>query len=233
MEVFLIPVGRDRYQLYCEVPDEPAEVDDHHAAVRGRRERLKRWFRHVLLEAEREGRRSPDEGQEPGSDKRWHQRVKRSALRRVAEAIAEQRLLWHMRRQSQATAVFPADITPGEALVIVNDHMQHDFERHRYWLVVDTILFVLSGALAIIPGPNVVAYYFAFRMVGHYLSMRGARQALKRVQWETRPSPPLAELRYAIDLEPSVREARVTDIAAELRLERLATFFNRTAVPSA
>jgi hypothetical protein len=92
---------------------------------------------------------------------------------------------------------------------------------------------VISGVLAIVPGPNLIAYYFAFRMVGHYLSMRGARQALHRVQWETRASGPLAELRQAIDLEPAAREARVSDIAARLHLERLATFFRQTAVPSA
>jgi len=34
-------------------------------------------------------------------------------------------------------------------------------------------------------------------------------------------------------LEPEVREARVSDIAERLRLERLVTFFDRLAVPSA
>ena len=30
MEVFLVPVGPDRYELYCEVPDEPNETHDAH-----------------------------------------------------------------------------------------------------------------------------------------------------------------------------------------------------------
>ena len=35
----------------------------------------------------------------------------------------------------------------------------------------------MSGLLFLVPGPNVIAYYFAFRMVGHYFSLRGARKA--------------------------------------------------------
>jgi hypothetical protein len=232
MDVFLIPVGPERYQLYCEVPDEPAEADHDHSHA-SRRERVKRWFKEVLREAEREGRRAPEEVHASADGRRWHQRLKRRVLCSIAEAIAEQRLLWHMRRQTRATAVFPSDIMPAHALTVVNDSMRQDYERHRFWLVVDSILFVASGVLAVIPGPNLVAYYFAFRMVGHYLSMRGARQALHVVRWDTRPSMPLAELRQAIHLEPDAREARVTDIAARLQLERLATFFRRTAIPSA
>ena len=78
-----------------------------------------------------------------------------------------------------------------------------------------------------------MAYYLAFRVVGHYLSMRGARQGLDCVEWDLRPSDPLAELRGLVALEPEVREARVCEIAERLRLERLVTFFDRSAVPSA
>jgi hypothetical protein len=63
--------------------------------------------------------------------------------------------------------------------------------------------------------------------------MRGARQALDTVRWTTSASTPLAELRRAMTLDPEAREARVSAIASELQLERLASFFRRTAVPSA
>jgi hypothetical protein len=63
--------------------------------------------------------------------------------------------------------------------------------------------------------------------------MRGARQGLDGVRWDLRPSDALAELRPLITLEPQMREARVVAIAERLRLERLVTFFDRLAVPSA
>ena len=83
--------------------------------------------------------------------------------------------------------------------------------------------------LFFVPGPNVVAYYFAFRLVGHYLSMRGARQGLSGVTWRNEGSAPLAELRRAIALEPAARDQRVQDVAGRLKLEHLASFFARTA----
>jgi hypothetical protein len=65
--------------------------------------------------------------------------------------------------------------------------------------------------------------------VGHYLSLRGARQGLNVVTWTSVGSEPLAELRRAIALEPELRERLVHDVAARLRLEHLARFFERTA----
>lgn len=232
MEVFLIPVGGDRYELYCEVPD-----DDPDAAAeppRGVLRRLVHSFRQAIAEAERERRRTPREAHlDDDRGHNWYQRIKRATLRKIAEGIAEQRLLWHMRRQHQAVVVHPDDLPGERALDIVKAAMQADYDKHRRWLAIDGTLFVLSGLLMLVPGPNVLAYYLAFRLVGHYLSMRGATQALQVVAWETRPSEPLAELRHAIALAPEVREARVSEIAAQLHLERLTTFFQRTAVPSA
>ena len=63
--------------------------------------------------------------------------------------------------------------------------------------------------------------------------MRGAKQALDSVQWTTSASTPLIELRRAITMDPEAREERVSAIASELQLERLASFFRRTAIPSA
>jgi hypothetical protein len=82
----------------------------------------------------------------------------------------------------------------------------------------------------LVPGPNVVAYYFAFRVVGHWLSMRGATQGLHCVQWTGRPCPPLTELRDVALLEAHARDERVHDVARRLRLPHLSAFFERVAV---
>jgi hypothetical protein len=96
MEVFLIPVGSDRYELYCEVPDE--EPVDAPEVRRGFFKRLLHRFRDALAEAERERHRAHQPSHDDTHEITWYQRVKRATLRRVAETIAEQRLLWHLRR---------------------------------------------------------------------------------------------------------------------------------------
>ena len=148
----------------------------------------------------------------------------------VAERVAEQRLLWNLRRESSVVAAYPQDLTYDQALTLIRRTLQRDYERHRAWLVVDSLLLIAVGVLALLPGPNIVAYYVAFRVMGHWLSMRGAWQGLHRITWTGRPCEPLAELREVASLDSGAREARVHDIAARLRLRHLSTFFERVAV---
>ena len=102
-------------------------------------------------------------------------------MRWVAEAVAEQRLLWHLRRQTSATLFFPDDMSePAAVDCICAASSRAISTSHRRWLIIDSLWFVASGVLFFVPGPNVVAYYFAFRLVGHYLSWRGAQQGLER-----------------------------------------------------
>jgi hypothetical protein len=79
----------------------------------------------------------------------------------------------------------------------------------------------------LVPGPNVLAYYFAFRFVGHFLSMRGARHGLDRTDWRFCPSDELKDIRPLTDAEAPDRQARLRAIAARLRLDHLASFVER------
>jgi hypothetical protein len=240
MDVYLVPVGAERHELYCEVPDEPDVDEPEETApprgfygipivrtVFGFFRRLRVRFREMLAEAERERRQSRPTPVEGG----WLSRIKARSMRWVAESIAEQRLLWHLRQQIDACLIYPDDRAETAALEMMRGSLRRDFDKHRFWLTIDALLLVASGVLALVPGPNVLAYYFAFRVVGHYLSLRGAKQGLSGVRWKTEASEALSELRRAIDLAPDARERRVHELAHRLRLEHLASFFERTAVP--
>ena len=224
MEVFLIPVGLGRHELYCEVSDDA----DEQAPVQptGRMDRMRLKLRNMIADAEAEsaggGADEPDRG--------WSHRARRRMLRWVAEKIAEQRLLWHLRRQSSATLVFPEDMNDGDAVRILRETLERDLRVHRRWLVLDSFILIVSTALVLVPGPNFLAYYFLFRVVGHYLSMRGARQGLLRIRWQTRASAALSDLRRAVTLDPTAREQHVQHVASQLQLQHLAQFFERTAV---
>jgi hypothetical protein len=225
MDVYLVPIGQDRYELYCEVPDEPEPEPEDEPA--GFFTRMKQRFRAMLAEAERERRRSHADQPPAGT----FGRIKARTLRYVAESIAEQRLLWHLRRQTAACLFFPDDLEVHRAIKLLRRQVGRDFEKHRFWLIVDSLGFIASGVLFFLPGPNLVAYYFAFRIVGHYLSLRGARQGLDVVQWTSEGSAPLAELRRAINLDADERDRSVQGVADALKLEHLVKFFERMAIP--
>jgi hypothetical protein len=224
MDVYLVPVGPQRYELYCEIPDEPADVTD--GPPRGYLRRLIHRFREMIAEAERERRHgAPADG-----SRGWFGRVRARMLRWVAESIAEQRLLWHLRKQTAACLHFPDDLQQEQAVAVLRQQLTQDFDKHRFWMAIDAVGFVGSGLLMLLPGPNLIAYYFAFRLVGHYFSLRGARQGLNGIAWRHEASAPLTELRRVLLLAPGAREPRVHAVAQSLRLEHLVSFFERSAV---
>ena len=229
MKVYLVPLGGDRYELYCEIAD-GSDPDDGDAPGF-----LKRWyadFRRTLRAAE-VGRRRVRPSSDTSLGRRWLRAARDRTIRWMAESIAEQRLLWHLRRQTEVVLAYPPDLDDGAAMNITRRALQRDADRHRFWLVFDAVGLIVSALFMIVPGPNLLAYYFTFRVVGHYFSRRGARQGLDRVIWHTETCAPLVDLRQALVLDPSQRGRLVREIAVRLELEHLAAFFERTATRSA
>jgi hypothetical protein len=228
MEVFVIPIGRDRYELYCETTGEPEgeEAGPAPTTIVGK---LRHRFT-VMLRAAEDRQRS---GAQPVQAEGFLGRVQDRIVAWVAERIVEQRLLWNLRRQTAVQAAHPSDMSFEQVMTLIRRMLQRDYERHRRWLVIDSVGLIGSAILMPVPGPNIIAYYFAFRVVGHWLSTRGAIQGRDRIVWTGRACPPLSELRDADTLEPTVRDARIHDVAARLRLQHLSTFFERVAIPHA
>ncbi|MEO8070931.1 MAG: hypothetical protein ABI652_05985 [Acidobacteriota bacterium] len=167
-------------------------------------------------EAEQRGVTSPDHLKKS--------RIRRAITRRLAETVAEQRLLWHLRRQPSARLIYADDLTPATACAASRALLVADRDRHRRWCVIDALLTVATTPLALVPGPNVLAYLFLFRAVGHFLSMRGAQHGLTTMAWVAVASPHLTALRAALPLPGDQRSRRVDEIASALGLDRLSLF---------
>jgi len=229
MDVFVIPIGRDRYELYGEQPLEPYVVGEPPTGLFGR---LRHRVTSMLQAAEERRHQKVPVDEAQGFVARTHERM----MAWVVERIAEQRLLWSLRGQTAATVAHPQDMTFDQVLALVRQTLDRDYRRHRRWMIADGILFVvtfiaLGPIFLLIPGiANLPALYFGFRTVGHWLSARGASQGLHHVHWTGRPCPPLGELRELIDLDPHVRHDRIHDISARLRLQHLSAFFERVAI---
>ena len=216
--MFLVPLGAQRYELYCERhhtgPDEPASESGGWFA--GLREK----FSTMLKQAEED-----DEAAAPSAGLLARLRARMMAW--VAERVAEQRLLWNLRGRDAAIVTHPDDLPFEQVLEIIRQSLRADHGRHMRWLIVDTVLFIGSGIFFFIPGPNVIAYFFAFRLVGHWLSMRGAAHGRDSTVWSGRPSPQMTTLRAAIARPAHERARAIEPLARELGLFRLAVFVDR------
>ena len=216
--VYLVPVGRSRYELYTE-PADDEEPQEPPTGFFG--QRLHR-MRELWHEAVEKARRSDDVG-------RWAQ-FRNWAVCRASETIAEQRTLWSLRNVETACLSYPSDLTESETTNIRGRLLADARRHHGKWLSIDGLLFVASGALMLVPGPNVLAYYFGLRLVGHYLSWQGARHGMDETTWQTRAEPALTELGTLAGVPRESRSPRVHAIATGLNLPRLAAFFDRVAV---
>ena len=223
-QIYLVPLGSARFELYSEPPDdhptpEAGEAPD--GFVRRQVHRLQEWWRDAVHTA----RRGEPSTTQLGRARDW-------AVSRIAESIAEQRTLWSLRHAAAAMLVYPSNLSEAAGVQRRDGILAHARRHHGVWLIVDGLLFVGSGLLVLVPGPNVFAYYFGFRMIGHYLSWRGARQAMVVTRWAARAEPALDELATLAGEAREARASRVAAIAEALKLPRLAAFFDRVAVPA-
>lgn len=221
MDVYLVPIGRDRYECYYEAEEVEETVEP---GEQGFFARMRHRFNEQLKEAERARHQKAID--EPKTFVgRWHRR----SMRWIAERIAEQRLLWHLRKARSATLHASQDLLSSDAESIMRDSMKRDADFHRNRLIPHTLALVLSAAVAVIPGPNVLGYLFTFTVVGHYLAWRGAVNALNGVSWTVVSNPALTDLRYAFSLEGDARHRLIRDVAQRLHMPKMARFVEQMA----
>ena len=229
IDVYLVPLGSAGYELFCESA-EGEDVDPvQEASGAGR---FYARFRRMVAEmqGQRRARRLAEVPADPATKQPLAIRLRNTVVGWVAEAIAEWRLLWHLRKQTAIELVHPPDIDGDRALVLTRRQLGRDADHHLRRLFTSSCLALLLGLLFFVPGPNVIGYYFGFLAIGHLLAWRGARHGLAHVQWRTRASEPLGELRGILDLNPDERASHVRDVAGKLGLDYLAPFVERMAV---
>ena len=115
--------------------------------------------------------------------------MQKRSMRWIAERIAEQRLLWHLRTADAATLHTSVDLSPEQADAIMRASMKRDADRHRNRMIPHTPGADRLGPVAIVPGPNVLGYLFTFTVVGHFLAWRGAANALNQRDLDDRAEP--------------------------------------------
>jgi len=215
--VFLVPLGGQRYELYCERHHTGPEVAP---AGGGWFAGMREKFSTMLRQAEDAEDVAPPPAGMLGKLKAW-------MMAWVAERVAEQRLLWNLRGRDAAIVTHPDDLPFEQVMEIVRQLLRADHRRHTRWLIVDTLLFIGSGVFFFVPGPNVIAYFFAFRVVGHWLSMRGAAHGRDKTAWTGRPSREMTALRTAVARPAHERTRAIEPLARELGLLRLTVFVDR------
>ncbi len=221
--MYLVPIGSGRFDLYAEPADEQEFSGNPRDGF---------WRRQAHQFHEGWRRVSQAAHTAHGADAGWLARLRHWFVRRIADSIAEQRALWSLRDLTSAAFIYPADLSDESAAASRDRLLAQARRYHGWWLLFYLVAVVLTAVLILLPGPNLIGYYFAFRVIGHVLSWRGARQGLTRISWQPRAEQALTELGGLAGVPREQRAGRVAAVAARLQLARLEAFFDRRAIPA-
>lgn len=110
--------------------------------------------------------------------------------------------------------LYPSSMTEARARGIYRDLLEDAIQKHRKWMIVDTAALPVTVPLSLVPGPNVILGYLAWRSVTHYRTKQAAERAAKR-PIDFVPEPVLAELEDVVRNRTRFRRRR--------RIRRLGT----------
>jgi hypothetical protein len=225
MDVYLVPVGPDRYECYYEAAEQ--EETEEPAEGQGFFARMRAKFNAQLKEAEQARHQKAID--EPTS---FLGRMQKRSMRWIAERIADQRLLWQLRKADAATLHTSADLPADEADKIMRANFKWDADNHRNRLLLHSLALIASAPVALVPGPNVLGYLFTFTVVGHFLSWRGAVNGLHQTAWTIVPNKELTDLRRAFSLDAAARHRVISDVAHRLHMPKMARFVEQMTAPT-
>jgi Mitochondrial K+-H+ exchange-related len=210
VKIYLLSIDRRRFFFYAD-ESEPPDADDRPGAEGQAGERpagLKGW-----------------------SHDRWH-RIQSVWEHSEARAVRWTRLAWdwmhswvhpdeamlsRLRSARRIELHHPVSRDAGEVRRLWGEYLNHRWWRHILWMSANAL--VAPPALAmlwVLPGPNVIGYWFAYRAIHHALILRGIYR-VRRGRVEVVLCP-LAELDRPIerDEEGKARHAALDGEAAHL-----------------
>ena len=222
MDVFVIPVGSIDTSS---ITSSQSRKRNSKRSLRqpGSSRGLQRRFSELLREAEEHGDEEKDQ-----TATSWTQRMRDRMMAWIAKRVAEQRLLWNLRREERVVAVHPTDVPFDVVLPQIQQTLQKGLRappvlaRRRYHRV-DRVRSAgdRSGAEShrvLLPVPCRAG-----------TGCRCAEPTRDDVACSGRAGPceALNGLRDALQLPRRERHSRVQQIASTLHLRNLPTFFER------
>ena len=93
----------------------------------------------------------------------------------------DEHLLRRLRHADSLTIDHPARMASEVVASLWSALIAKRARKHRLWMVVDGSLAIPGAFLAILPGPNLLGYWLAYRAVLHLLAVLGARSGRRIV----------------------------------------------------
>ena len=159
--------------------------------------------------------------------------VVRDAYYKIEEKIDPmERVFKRMRHAKNLNLYYSREIIERVATGRFTSLLVRHRRKHGFWMAVDLVItlvmIALSPILVPIPGPNVLFYYPAARLISHYLARRGTLHGLNLTMRTYSPLPEIYEIETLLARRStqSLFE-QVRPVAQRLHLEHLPHFLKR------
>ena len=83
---------------------------------------------------------------------------------------------------SHITVYYPANLSLDKVREIYNGIIQVQIKKHKRWFIVDGALLPISAIFSIVPGPNLLLAYLAWRTLAHYKTKKGGERAVSDLE---------------------------------------------------
>jgi hypothetical protein len=98
-------------------------------------------------------------------------------------AHPDESMLARLRSTRHIDLHHPASRSVGEVRALWGDYLTHRWWRHLLWLALNSVIAPFTVLFALLPGPNLIGYWFAYRAIHHALIVWGIRRARRGRIW--------------------------------------------------
>jgi hypothetical protein len=165
-----------------------------------------------------------EDSEEPKTHRFWNL-IKSGYQAAAAKRDRNEKLLKEMAILSEITVHYPANLSQAKAREIYDNLVRSKIKKHRRWLIVDGALLPIGVIFTLVPGPNLLLAYLAWRTLAHCKSKKGGEKAVADLKISFVKEPHLRELFETVHKRFVFgRAARIKAIGEEIGiadLERL------------
>jgi len=126
----------------------------------------------------------------------------------------------HLRHASTLCLVHSPRLSPDEAQARTRRFIQERIQKHRKWLIVDSVLALFGSLLTPLPGPNIFFFYPAARALSHYFAYKGTMKVSAVFPLRTKEDSRLKSVEENMQNLDAV-EAEVQDLECTYNINRL------------
>lgn len=156
MNIYLLPRKRGRYLLYSKESEaEPSQDSE---------------------------RSNPDQPERSDRKGKLLGLIKSGYNAATAKRNQSEKLLKEMTALSQITVRYPANFSEDNAREIYDNLIQSQIKKHKRWLILDGALLPVSAIFSLVPGPNLLLAYLAWRTLAHYKTKKGGERAVSDLE---------------------------------------------------